>query len=71
MGLVCIYVITDPTVDISKVQEVTLTSYIPHPVCVTGVMLTSLKIDCKLHVVLYFSLTIIMYICVYFCKLVQ
>lgn len=38
-------VVTDPTVDISKLQEVTLSSYIPHPVCVTGIMLTSLKID--------------------------
>ncbi|WAR23821.1 RIC1-like protein [Mya arenaria] len=30
---------------LSKVQEVALNTYIPHPVCVTGVLLTSLKID--------------------------
>ncbi|XP_052775619.1 guanine nucleotide exchange factor subunit RIC1-like [Mya arenaria] len=33
------------SLQLSKVQEVALNTYIPHPVCVTGVLLTSLKID--------------------------
>jgi len=35
----------DPTVELSKIQEVALNNYIPHPVCVSSVLLTSLKID--------------------------
>ncbi|XP_060564510.1 guanine nucleotide exchange factor subunit RIC1-like isoform X1 [Ruditapes philippinarum] len=34
-----------PSVEISKIQEVGLSNYIPHPVCVTGIVFTSLKID--------------------------
>ncbi|KAH3695914.1 hypothetical protein DPMN_083372 [Dreissena polymorpha] len=33
------------TLELCKVQEVPLNSYIPHPVCVSGVLLTSLKMD--------------------------
>lgn len=41
----CSNFIADPTVEISKIQEVGFSNYIPHPVCVTGIVLTSLKMD--------------------------
>ncbi|KAL4236739.1 WD40 repeat protein [Mactra antiquata] len=36
---------SNASIEITKVQEVGLSSYIPHPVCVTGVVLTSLRMD--------------------------
>ncbi|GFO03263.1 ric1 homolog, rab6a gef complex partner 1 [Plakobranchus ocellatus] len=42
----------NPTVQITKVQEISLTSFIPHPLCVAGLTLTSLmseSVNPKLH----------------------
>lgn len=42
----------NPSVLINKVQEISLTSFIPHPLCVTGLTLTSLmsdSVNAKLH----------------------
>ncbi|XP_059149431.1 guanine nucleotide exchange factor subunit RIC1-like isoform X4 [Physella acuta] len=42
----------NPSVLISMVQEISLTSFIPHPLCVTGLTLTSLmsdSVNAKLH----------------------
>ncbi|XP_033737683.1 RAB6A-GEF complex partner protein 1-like [Pecten maximus] len=36
---------SNPLLDIVKVQEVSLNNYVPHPVCVTGLALTSLKTE--------------------------
>ena len=36
------HLLSDPSVHISKVQEVSVSSFIPHPLCVAGVFLTSL-----------------------------
>ena len=38
----CAQLLSDPSVHISKVQEVSVSSFIPHPLCVAGVFLTSL-----------------------------
>ena len=38
----CTQLLSDPSVHISKVQEVSVSSFIPHPLCVAGVFLTSL-----------------------------
>lgn len=40
--LSCLVSSTDPSVLITKVQEVSVSSFIPHPLCVAGVFLTSL-----------------------------
>jgi hypothetical protein len=52
-------IISDPSLDINKKQEVSLNNYVPHPVCVTGLALSSLKTEygtyCKHnpHVIMY------------------
>jgi hypothetical protein len=38
-------IISDPSLDINKKQEVSLNNYVPHPVCVTGLALSSLKTE--------------------------
>ncbi|KAK3740876.1 hypothetical protein RRG08_011338 [Elysia crispata] len=43
---------SNPSVQITKVQEISLTSFIPHPLCVAGLTLTSLmseSVNPKLH----------------------
>ena len=35
----------DPVMELIKIQEVSLGNYIPHPVCVTGLALTSLRTE--------------------------
>ena len=52
-------IISDPSLDINKKQEVSLNNYVPHPVCVTGLALSSLKTEygkyCKQnpHVIMF------------------
>lgn len=42
--LMC-FVFIDPLMELIKIQEVSLGNYIPHPVCVSGLALTSLRTE--------------------------
>lgn len=39
------FVFIDPLMELIKIQEVSLGNYIPHPVCVSGLALTSLRTE--------------------------
>ena len=39
------FIFSDPSIEVTKIQEVALNNFIPHPVCVTGIVLSSLKME--------------------------